>query len=222
MIGSRVALAVILGAAVGACATSPGPSQQAVAVPSGSARITDVPDSPSPVAATPTPSAPSPTQTAIPSAPSPTPTAVPTATPTPLAVPPPPSGATFKISYPSDTKNKMTVTWKGPRAEGTEIRVYGVTTCIAMPPSPEEAEEGPCLVEHTPLPESVRKLLATTPSSSGKVSWTWPNWENIGSSVAMSPDGTYYEAIVIAAYDNGGHSKFIIVEPGYWCGGCTY
>ena len=116
----------------------------------------------------------------------------------------------------------MTVTWAGPRSKGTEIRVYGVTACIAMPPSPGEGADGPCLVEHTPLPESVRKLIAKAPASTGKISWTWRNWENIGSSVAMSPDGTAYEAIVIAAYNAAGHSKFIIVDPGYWCGGCTY
>ena len=36
----------------------------------------------------------------------------------------------------------MTVTWAGPRAKGTEIRVYGVTACIAMPPSPSEGADG--------------------------------------------------------------------------------
>ena len=39
---------------------------------------------------------------------------------------------------------------------------------------------------------------------------------------AMSPDGTAYEAIVIAAYNAAGRWKFIVVDPGYWCGGCTY
>jgi hypothetical protein len=118
----------------------------------------------------------------------------------------------------------MTVTWKGPRGAGTEIQVYGVTKCLAMPPDvdPAVAWEGPCLVEHTPLPASVRKLIAKASASSGKVSWTWPGWENIGSSLAMGPDGTYYEAVVIAAYNGAGHSKFIIVAPGYGCSDCTY
>ena len=178
-----------------------------------------------------TASAPTPTATTVSAAPSPpiaaTTTASPTLTPTPIAsstpsaVPLAPSGATFKITY-SDINNKMTVTWTGPRAKGTEIRVYGVTACIAMPPSPSEGAEGPCLVEHTPLPESVRKLIAKAAASTGKVSWTWPNWEDIGSSVAESPDGTAYEAIVIAAYNDAGHSKFIIVDAGNWCGDCTY
>ena len=51
MAGSRVALAVILGAAVTACATSPGPSQSQAAVPPGSPQVTNFADGPSPVAA---------------------------------------------------------------------------------------------------------------------------------------------------------------------------
>ncbi len=51
MVGSRVALAVILGAAVAACATSPSPSQPQAVGPSGPPRITNSPDGPSPVAA---------------------------------------------------------------------------------------------------------------------------------------------------------------------------
>ena len=49
MVGSRVALAVILGAAVAACATSAGPSRPPAAVSSDSPQITNVPDRPSPV-----------------------------------------------------------------------------------------------------------------------------------------------------------------------------
>src|SRR5258706_6572043 len=51
MVGSRVALAVILGAAVAACASSPGLSQPQTGVPSGRPQITNLPDGPSPVAA---------------------------------------------------------------------------------------------------------------------------------------------------------------------------
>jgi hypothetical protein len=82
MVGSRVAFAVILGAAVGACATSPGPSQPQAAVPSASPQITILPDRPSPVAA--------PSPTAVPSAsPSATPGPVPTATGPASCVTPP-------------------------------------------------------------------------------------------------------------------------------------
>lgn len=51
MVASRVALAVILGAAIAACATSPGPSQPETAVPSGSPQVTNLPDGPDAVAA---------------------------------------------------------------------------------------------------------------------------------------------------------------------------
>jgi hypothetical protein len=51
MIGSRAALALILGAAVAGCAGSPGLSQPQAAVPSGSPQVTNPPGGPSPVAA---------------------------------------------------------------------------------------------------------------------------------------------------------------------------
>lgn len=51
MVGSRITLALILGAAVAACAASPGLSHPQAAVPSGSPEITNLPDGSSPVAA---------------------------------------------------------------------------------------------------------------------------------------------------------------------------
>jgi hypothetical protein len=114
-----------------------------------------------------------------------------------------------------DTRVTVTIRWKELAPKGTEIRVYGVTKCFAPP------EGGPCLVEHTPLPASVRELIARAPASKGRVSWTWPNWEDVGGAV-MAHGSTYYEAVVIAAYNANGHSKFIIVESGQWCPDCTY
>ena len=67
-----------------------------------------------------------------------------------------------------------TVTWKEANPNGVTIRVYGVTACI--PPS--KANFSPCLVKGTPLPAKVRELIASAPASKGKVSWTWPNWED--------------------------------------------
>jgi hypothetical protein len=61
------------------------------------------------------------------------------------------------------------VTWRAPRSKGVEIRVYGVTECLARPAHPEPDSRGPCLVKHTPLPASVRTLLATARASDGKV-----------------------------------------------------
>ena len=92
-------------------------------------------------------------------------------------MPPKPSGVTFDEKRKGDdapsTKITQTVKWAAPRSEGVEIRVYGVTECIAKPANPSPDTHGPCLVEHTPLPASVRKLLATAPASDGVVSWTW-------------------------------------------------
>jgi hypothetical protein len=108
-----------------------------------------------------------------------------------------------------------TVTWKEAVTKGTEIRVYGVTACYAPP------EGGPCLVEHTPLPSSVRDLIARAPASQGKVSWTWPEWDDIGGAV-MGDGSSNYESIVVAAYNAAGHSKFIIVVTSEYCPFCTY
>ena len=108
-----------------------------------------------------------------------------------------------------------TIRWKSPLTKGTEVRVFGVTACFAPPMG------GPCLVEHTPLPPSVRDFIAKAPASKREISWTWPNWENIGWSV-MAHGETTYESVVVAAYNDAGHSKFIIVETGEMCPTCTY
>jgi hypothetical protein len=183
----------------------------------------------SPVAVVPTPS-PSAAPTASPTA-APTPTATPAPTPVPATpvpsaaegVPPPPTAVkiTFEASDPDnvgyDAVMKTTITWKQAHPAGTVIRVYGVTACLP----PEGQDPAPCLVEHTPLPASVRELIAKAPAADGTVSWTWPNWENVGGAVAAHGD-TYYHSIVIAAYNAAGHSKFIIVRAGEYCSDCTY
>jgi hypothetical protein len=209
---ATVAVAAIVLSGCGSLAPTP----ESYVAAGGSAITTATPNASERANPNASPEPPGATTTTLPATPEPT------ATPLALAVPRPPSGATFKITYPSKTKNKMTVTWAGPRAKGVEIRVYGVMRCISIPSSTPEGSEGPCLVEHTPLPPSVRKLIGKAPASTGKLSWTWPNWENIGADVVVSPDGTSFASIVIAAYNDAGHSKFIIVAPGSWCGGCTY
>src|SRR4051794_39172916 len=217
--GYRFATAAIVVLLVASCGTATEtPTSRIAAHGSPPATIT-ASASPSPLAVAATPSA----RRATPAPPTPRPTPHPTPTPTPLAVPGPPSGATFTIT-PSGTKNKMTVTWKAPRGAGTEIQVFGVTECMAMPPDvdPGVWQEGPCLVEDAPLPASVRKLIAKAPASSGKVTWTWPRWDDIESPLALIYDGTIYEALVIAAYSSAGQSKFIIVDRGYWCSSCSY
>jgi hypothetical protein len=111
----------------------------------------------------------------------------------------------------------QTVTWGAPRSEGIEIRVYGVIGCIAEPADPAPGTNGPCLVVHTPLPASVRRLLATAPASDGGVSWTWTEEGGCDPSPFKSaPDGPGYHAVVLAAYSAAGNSIFAIAEPGGW------
>ena len=73
----------------------------------------------------------------------------------------------------------------------------------------------------------MRKLIAKVPASDGTVSWTGPPWQdviesNTGSAaftaigVDHHDDDTYF-AIVVAAYNDAGHSKFIIADAGTWC-----
>lgn len=169
-----------------------------------------------------TPAAASPTVAATPASPSPSATPQPTPEPTPVPVPPKPTGVTFdEETRPIDDGQfgevTQTVTWGAPRSEGVEIRVYGVTECIAEPADPAPGTNGPCLVVHTPLPASVRRLLATAPASDGAVSWTWTEEGGCDPSPFKSaPDGPGYRAVVLAAYSAAGHSIFAIAEPGGW------
>lgn len=169
-----------------------------------------------------TPAAASPTAAATPASPSPSATPQPTPEPTPVPVPPKPTGVTFEQeTRPIDDGDfgevTQTVTWAAPRSEGIEIRVYGVIGCIAEPADPAPGTNGPCLVVHTPLPASVRRLLATAPASDGAVSWTWTEEGGCDPSPFRSaPDGPGYRAVVLAAYGPSGHSIFAIAEPGGW------
>jgi hypothetical protein len=116
-----------------------------------------------------------------------------------------------------ETKMTTTITWDAPRADGLTIQVYGVNRCFA------KQDSEPCLVVNTPLPEGSIEFIAKAPASAGKVSWTWPNWENIGGAVIAPPgDRPPYEAVVVAAYGPSGHSKFTIVATSERCDTCTY
>ena len=169
-----------------------------------------------------TPAAASPTAAATPASPSPSATPQPIPEPTPVPVPPKPTGVTFDEETRSIDDGQFgevtqTVTWGAPRSEGVEIRVYGVTECIAEPADPAPGTSGPCLVVHTPLPASIRRLLATAPASDGGVSWTWTEEGGCDPSPFKSaPDGPGYRAVVLAAYSAAGNSIFAIAEPGGW------
>ena len=169
-----------------------------------------------------TPATASPTTAATLASPSPPATTQPTPTPTPVPDPPKPTGVTFVEETRSIDDGQFgevtqTVRWGAPLSEGVEIRVYGVTECIAEPADPPPSTSGPCLVVHTPLPASVRRLLATAPASDGVVSWTWTEEGGCDPSPFKSaPDGPAYHAVVLAAYGASGHSIFAIAEPGGW------
>src|SRR5262245_54265195 len=154
--------------------------------------------------------------TASPLAPVATATPVATARPTPkpapkatqVPVPPKPTGARFHQNTEcldagcNRAKFTQTVRWRTPRTRGVEIRVYGITECLAMPAHPKPDTGGPCLVEHTALPASIRRLLATAPATAGRVSWSWKQGtgcEDFG--VSSPPDGPWYRAVVVAAYN---------------------
>ena len=165
----------------------------------------------------------SPAPTAFIATPAPVATVTPARNSTPVPVPPKPTGVKFRASNECLGKScqwyrySQTVTWKAPRTKGVDIRVYGVTECLALPAHPKPGTDGPCLVKNTPLPESVRTLLATAPASAGRASWTWIAEEpgcDIWYPVGAAPDGQGYYAVVVAAYSTSGHSIFTIAEPG--------
>ena len=207
---SRLATTISVGLLVAAACTSaatPAPDVMPTASPS----------------ITITPAAASPTAAATPASPSPSATPQPTPEPTPVPVPPKPTGVTFDqerrwIDDGPVGEVTQRVTWRAPRSEGIEIRVYGVTECIAEPTNPLPGTGGPCLVVHTPLPPSVRTLLATARASDGVVSWTWTQvLADCGEPLlASDPAGPVYRAVVLAAYSAAGHSIFAIAQPGEW------
>ena len=210
MVDSRAVVAAILGAVLAACGTgaasSPPPVQPR----------TDAPD----VAVT--PSAASVTAAPTPVSQRPSPTPRPTPTPTPVPEPPMPTGVTFHVQQvnvgddAAEAEITQRVTWRAPRTEGVEIRVFGVTECLARPMDPEAGGSGQCLVEHTALPASVRTLLGTAPASAGIVSWSWTGGFECVIGLQHDPDGPAYSAVVLAAYSASGHSIFAIAEPGLW------
>jgi hypothetical protein len=213
MVGSRAALGALLGVILTAC--SPG----AQPTPS-SAVVTDPTSAPAVAEATTDPVAPSPTT-------SPSPMATPKPTPTPVTVPPKPSGVTFGVSareikHGDDYELTYTVTWRKPRTNDVEIRVYGVLGCLSMPDDMPYNSSGPCLVKGTTLPKGALKLIGTAKASEHVVSWkARSSWG--GCDIAeyfLGPNKESYSAIVLAAYNPAGHSVFAIAEPGeWWMGG---
>lgn len=208
MVGGRAALAVIVAGVIAACGASTAPTPAPVLTHAA-------------LTASPTPAASHRLEaTDAPRSPSPSPAARPSPNLTPDPVPPKPTGVSFGEQRvgddPTSTEITQTVRWRAPRSEGVEIRIYGVTDCVAKPANPSPDTHGPCLVEHTPLPASVRTLLATAPASRGIVSWTWTGTFDCELGLAYDPRGPAYHAVVLAAYHASDHSIFAIAEAGGW------
>jgi hypothetical protein len=224
MNAKRRAVSLLLGVLLAACAgkpTSPPPAGSPHAAVSATPVATSEPTiapSAMPAATIPTPPA-TPSPVLTPSAASPPPLSP---TPTPTLAPPKPTGATFHEDADCLDANcgrarlTQTVIWRTPRTEGIEIRVYGVMKCLAEPKDPLAGTSGPCLVEHTALPSSVRTLLATVPASDGVASWTWTEETGCNIGLENDPDAPPYYAVVLAAYSASRHSIFTIAEPGAW------
>src|SRR4051812_20693244 len=119
------------------------------------------------------------------------------------------------LGYDADVTT--TITWKEADPEGVTVRVFGVTACLPK----TKVDYTACLAKGTPLPANVRELITSAPASKGRVSWTWPNWEDAGGAV-MAHGDSFYDSVVIAAYNTAGHSKFVIVRTGAYCPDCTY
>lgn len=206
MVHGRAALAVIVSCLISAC---------------GAAPTADPVLTPAAITASPiTTASPGVDATDSTRSPSPAPPSQPSQDPTPVAVPPKPTGVSFDEKRVGDdapsTEITQSVSWGAPEGQGVEIRVYGVTECMARPANPPPDTHGPCLVEHTPLPASVRTLLATAPASDGVVSWTWTGTFDCEVGLAYDPRGPAYHSVVLAAYSASGHSIFAIAEAGGW------
>src|SRR5262245_49890828 len=204
MASGRAILVVILAGVMAGCgvSTAPSPVRQATSSPT-------LPLLPGGESTDPTGS------------PSPPPSARPSAEPTSVPKPPKPTDVSFNqrrrpSKDASMDKITQTVKWGAPRSKGVEIRVFGVTKCIAKPAAPSPGTIGPCLLEHSRLPASVRTLLAKAPASDGVVSWSWTGAFDCGPYLAYPLDGPGYDAVVLAAYNRSGHSTFAIAEPGEW------
>jgi hypothetical protein len=214
LIARQAILVAVLSVASAACAANGAPSRALIAIPVdvvGAATVR-----------------PTTTDTTRPSAtisrptlsPSPNPKLAPTAEPAPMA--PKPAGVKFDTqAVAGDERERyaditQTVSWRTPRSEDIEIRVYGVTKCSAEPKDPLPDTSGPCLVTGTPLPASVRTLLGKAPASDGRVSWSWLEETGCDIGLPNDPDGPVYYAVVLAAYNASGHSIFAIAEPGLW------
>ena len=212
----RAILAATLAGVIVACSASNAPSPPSDASPTRAAEATTPRASTNPITSQ------GPTAPQLTLVPAPPTQKLATATPT--GIPAKPTDVTFDTqALERDEPGQLadvtqTVTWRTPRSDGIEIWVYGVTKCLAEPRAPAPDTHGPCLVTGTPLPASVRTLLAKAPASDGTVSWSWTEQTGCDDGLPNDPKGPEYYAVVLAAYGPTGHSIFAIAEPGMWFG----
>ena len=146
-----------------------------------------------------------------------------------VSAPPSPTDVVFKVhasNKPSDWVDgpppfRLEVTWNETVDADTTIEVWAVTKCPRQA-SPQRLEVS-CLGNQTPLPVSIRKLVASAPAVDGTVSWKVPGWEIIGGAVAQDKADDYW-AIVVRATNADGSSRFVIAKDGNGvnCYDCTY
>jgi hypothetical protein len=236
MAGRRATLVAILGVILVACSAEAQPTPSERASPDrsqGSASPAAV-VTPSPTVApdpTGTPEAVVVEPTAEPATPSKSPSATrtpkPTRAPTQAPGPPKPTGIILEgpcalDCRPSDPTG-WRINWKAPRSKGVEIRVYGVTTCFRT-----DRPRGKCLRRDTRLSNDTRVLLAKGPAAKGSL--RLPLIGGVGTIqldgwcadvTSAADDGPAFFSIVLAAYDQNGHSPFAIADPGkYYAGEC--
>ena len=114
---------------------------------------------------------------------------------------------------------RLEVSWDQDVDADTTIEVWAVTTC----PRRAGRKEGRCLTKQTPLPSSIRKLVASAAAGTGSVSWMVPGWEVDYGPVALDGDIEYW-AVVVRAVNARGKSDFVIAinGNGSFCSDCTY
>jgi hypothetical protein len=156
-----------------------------------------------------------------PAPPEASPTQAPTPSPTPEPTPVPvakPSGVRFDATdegtCPSDPQatcsideRVVTVSWKAPRTEGVEIRVYGVTTCFGTD-ADGAVIDGACLREHTRLPSSALVLLGNAPASQGSATvYLQPS----GRGLADTQRGEKVYSVVLGAFNDAGDESVLAI-----------
>ena len=146
-----------------------------------------------------------------------------------VSAPPAPTNVVYKVHASNKLSDwvdgpppyRLEVTWDETVDADTTIEVWAVTSCQrrASPKQPSVS----CLTSKTPLPASIRKLVASAPAGDGMVSWKVPGWEIIGGAVGMDKQDEYW-AIVVRATNANGASRFVIAKDGNGvdCYDCTY